>query len=133
VQFAHVLGVMLQSGVTLMEGLRTLETLFRNRHAAASIAAARASVLSGGALAPGLDVPGLFMPMLSRMSAVGESAGTLDDMLAEVARFHEGQLQGAIRRLSTLVEPAIIILVGGIVGFVYVAFYVALIPAGSVR
>lgn len=133
VQFAHVLAVMLRSGVTLVEGLRTLETLFQNRHAAACVAAARASVLSGSGLAPALNVPGLFMPMLSRMAAVGESAGTLDEMLGEVARFHEDQLQGTIRRFSTLIEPVIIVVVGGIVGFVYVAFYVALIPTGNVR
>src|SRR5262249_46403176 len=90
-QFSHVLSVLLQSGVTLVEGMRALETLFQNRYAARVVTEARAGVLAGGGLAPYLDVPGLFMPMLSRMAAVGESAGTLEEMLAGVARFHEAQ------------------------------------------
>lgn len=69
--------------------------------------------------------------MLSRMVAVGESAGTLDEVLAEVARFYESQLQSTIRRLSVIVEPVIIIVVGGIVGFVYISFFMALFAAGG--
>ena len=67
-----------------------------------------------------------FMPMLGRMTAVGEATGTLDPVLGEVARFHEVQLAGAVRRFSVMMEPAIIIIVGGVVGFVYIAFFVAL-------
>jgi len=62
---------------------------------------------------------------------VGESAGTLDEVLAEVARFYESQLQSTIRRLSVIVEPVIIIVVGGIVGFVYISFFMALFAAGG--
>jgi type IV pilus assembly protein PilC len=65
--------------------------------------------------------------------AVGEAAGTLDDVLDELTRFHEAQLQIAIRRLSALIEPAIIVVVGGLVGFVYIAFFIALFSAGGVR
>jgi type IV pilus assembly protein PilC len=63
--------------------------------------------------------------------AVGESAGTLDEVLAEVARFYESQLQSTIRRLSVIVEPVIIVVVGGIVGFVYISFFMALFAAGG--
>jgi type IV pilus assembly protein PilC len=87
---------------------------------------AREAILRGSSLAAPLAVPGTFMPMLSRMVAVGESAGTLQEVLMEVARFHEMQLQGTIRRLSVLVEPVIVVVVGGIVGFVYIAFFVAM-------
>jgi type IV pilus assembly protein PilC len=60
------------------------------------------------------------------MAAVGETTGTLGTVLDEVADFHEGQLAAAVRRLSALIEPATIIVVGGIVGFVYIAFFLAL-------
>ena len=72
------------------------------------------------------------MPMLSRMVAVGESAGTLDEVLDEVAKFYEAQLQSTIRRFSVIVEPAITV-VGGIVGFVYISFFMALFAAGGAR
>ena len=71
------------------------------------------------------------MPMLSRMVTVGESAGTLDEVLLEVAKFYELQLQSAIRSLSVIIEPLIIIVVGGIVGFVYISFFMALFAAGG--
>lgn len=52
-------------------------------------------------------------------------------MLQEVAQYHESQLQVAIRRLSALIEPAIIIIVGGVVGFVYISFFMALFSVGA--
>jgi len=131
VSFASGLAVLLQSGITLLEGLRTAERLQRNRHLAAQVAAARDVIMHGGTLADPLSAPRGFMPMLSRMVAVGEQAGTLDEVLLEVAKFYESQLQSAIRSLSVIIEPLIIVVVGGIVGFVYIAFFMALFAAGG--
>ena len=130
-QFAHALSVLLTSGITLVEGLRTVEDLLRNRYAASRVAEARTAVLRGGSLSGPLARPGTFMPMLSPMVAVGESAGTLDEVLLEVARFHENQLRAAIRRLSVIIEPVIVVVVGGIVGFVYISFFMALFAAAG--
>ncbi len=130
--FANSLGILLRSGVTLLDGLRTVELLHRNQYLARCVGQARESVLRGGDLASGLGARHAFSPLLPRMVAVGEAAGTLDEVLAELTRFHEAQLQIAIRRLSALIEPAIIVVVGGIVGFVYIAFFVALFSAGGV-
>lgn len=126
VQFSHGLATLLRSGVTLVDALRTVEGLHRNRFVAGLVASAREAVLGGGSLAPPLAAPGGLAPMVSRMVAVGEASGTLDDVLEEVARFHEGQLQSTIRRLSAVIEPVIIVVVGGIVGFVYIAFFMAM-------
>jgi type IV pilus assembly protein PilC len=131
VAFANGLGALLRSGITLLEGLRTAERLQRNRHLANQVAAARDAIMHGGNLATPLAAPHAFMPMLSRMVAVGESAGTLDEVLDEVAGFYETQLQSTIRQLSVIVEPAIIVVVGGIVGFVYISFFMALFAAGG--
>jgi type IV pilus assembly protein PilC len=131
VSFAQSLAALLASGITLLEGLRTIERLQRNRYLAEQVSAARMEVMAGNSLAPRLLTAHAFMPMLGRMVAVGESAGTLDDVLEEVARFYQDQLQRAIRRLSIIVEPVIIIVVGGIVGFVYIAFFMALFAAGG--
>lgn len=131
VQLARSLGSLIHSGITLVEALRTVEGLFRNRYVAGQVAAARNAVLRGGSLAPPLSVRDAFMPMLSRMVAVGETAGTLDDVLDEVARFHESQLQSAIRQFSAIIEPVVVVVVGGIVGFVYIAFFMALFAAAG--
>ncbi|HYV38784.1 MAG TPA: type II secretion system F family protein [Gemmataceae bacterium] len=131
VQFAHGLGVMLESGITLVEGLRTVQGMHRNRYVAAHVAKTREAVLKGSGLAEPLADGNVFMPMLPRMVAVGEAAGTLDDVLAEVAKFHELQLQITIRRFSTLIEPAIVVVVGTIVGYVYIAFFMAMFAAAG--
>ncbi len=131
VSFARALSALLESGITLLEGLRTIERLQGNRYLAELVSSARMSVMQGGSLAPRLLAPGAFMPMLGRMVAVGESAGTLDEVLDEVARFHEDQLRRAVKRLSVIIEPVIIIVIGGIVGFVYIAFFMALFAAGG--
>jgi type IV pilus assembly protein PilC len=132
ITFASNLGALLQSGIRILEGLRAVERLQRNRHLAQQVSAARDAIMHGGNLATPLNAPGAFMQMLSRMVAVGETAGTLDEVLAEVARFYEGQLQSKIRQLSVIIEPVIIVVVGGIVGFVYIAFFMALFAAGGV-
>jgi type IV pilus assembly protein PilC len=131
VAFAQSLSALLNSGITLLEGLRTIERLQRNRYLSERVSAARVAVMQGSSLGSPLGAPYAFMPMLSRMVAVGESAGTLDEVLNEVARFYEDQLQRAIKRFSVIVEPVIIIVVGGIVGFVYIAFFMALFAAGG--
>jgi len=129
--FARALGILVRSGITLLEGLRTSEQLLHNRYLAGRVAAARQAVMQGGTLAEPLAVPYAFTPLLARMVSVGEAAGTMDEVLDEVARFHEQQLQASIRQLSAIIEPLIIVVVGGIVGFVYIAFFMALFSAGG--
>lgn len=132
--FARGLATLLESGVTLLDGLRTIERLVVNRAMVARVNASRQAVLSGGTLADALAAGPEFQVMLARMVAVGETTGALDPVLNEVAQFHEHQLAATVRRLSVLVEPAIIVVVGGIVGFVYIAFFVAMFSlAGGVR
>jgi type IV pilus assembly protein PilC len=71
------------------------------------------------------------MPLLSRMVAVGESSGSLDTVLEEIARFYEAALERLIRRLTLLIEPAMILSVGFIVGYVYISFFVAMFTAAG--
>lgn len=131
--FAHTLGTLIRSGVTVLEGLRTAHALHRNQYLAQRVDVARQRVLEGGSLAEPLGEGRAYMPMLSSMVAVGESAGTLDDALHEVAAFHEKQLQSAIKRFSAIIEPVVIVVVGSIVGFVYISFFMALFSfAGGV-
>lgn len=132
--FARGLSVLLESGVTLLDSLITVEHLVSNRMIREKVAAARLAVLRGESLAGGLTGGRCFLPMLPRMVAVGESAGTLSTVLNEVARFHEQQLVAVIRRLSVMIEPVVILIVGGIVGFVYLAFFTALFSTtGAIR
>ena len=124
--FARALGVLVASGVALLDAIEVAGGLMANSRLSRRAQDARDAVLAGGALSPALAARGDWMPMLSRMVAVGEATGSLDDALGEVASFHETLLSAAIRRFGAVVEPAMIIVTGGIVGYVYVAFFVAL-------
>lgn len=130
---ARGLSILLESGLPLLDALQTSTSLFKNARINQRIENAREAVIHGETLAQALTPAREFMPMLPRMTAVGESTGTLPQTLAEVARFHETQLLGTIRRFGILMEPLLIFIVGGIVGFVYTAFFMALFTLGSVQ
>ncbi|NUN50800.1 MAG: type II secretion system F family protein, partial [Candidatus Brocadiae bacterium] len=124
--FARNLGVLVASGVRITDALDVVAPLLANARSAAVVRASRERILQGSPLSEPLSVPGPFYPMLAGMVAVGERSGTLDEVLLQVAGFHEARLQVLIRRLGAIIEPVVIIVVGGIVGFVYMAFFLAI-------
>ena len=86
----------------------------------------RDAVIRGNNLADTLRVKYAYLPLLATMTAVGEESGNLDDVLAEVSDFHSAQLTALIKTLSAWVTPTIIIVVGSVVGYVYIAFFVGM-------
>jgi type IV pilus assembly protein PilC len=81
------------------------------------------SVKSGGSIADPLKDTPIFPPMVAQMIAVGEETGNLDAMLSKVADFYEDEVAAAVKALTSILEPVMIILVGGIVGFIVIAMY----------
>ncbi|MEM9419137.1 MAG: type II secretion system F family protein [Planctomycetota bacterium] len=127
--FSRSMSLLLSSGVTIIEALRTCQELHSNRRLATLIAKARENVISGQSLAPGLSRPFTFTPMLPSMTGIGERSGNLDRTLESCAVFHEQRLTAVVRTLASLVEIAVIIIIGGIVGYIYIAFMLALYGA----
>ena len=66
------------------------------------------------------------MPLLATMAAVGEESGNLDDVMEQVSEFHQSQLTSLIKMLSAWITPTIIVVVGSIVGYVYIAFFLGM-------
>ena len=82
------------------------------------------SVKSGGSIAAPLQATSpIFPPMVAQMIAVGEETGNLDTMLTKVADFYEDEVAAAVKALTSILEPIMIVLVGGIVGFIVIAMY----------
>jgi type IV pilus assembly protein PilC len=81
------------------------------------------SVKSGGSIAAPLKEAPIFPAMVAQMIAVGEETGNLDTMLSKVADFYEDEVAAAVKALTSILEPVMIMLVGGIVGFIVVAMY----------
>ncbi len=124
--FARTMGTLLSSGIPLVEGLRIAGGIHANRYLTAVVESARRRILEGGALAESLSRPHAYTPMMLKMIGVGEASGNLEETLEHVANFHDDQLQSLIKRLSAMLEPAIVLFVGILVGYVYIAFFVGL-------
>ena len=124
--FARGLGLLIESGVSLLDALHVVSQLLGNSRLSRRVEEAAAAVVRGGSLAESLSSAPEFLPMLPRMTAVAENTGTLAETMAEVAGFHERMLVLSIKRLSSTVEPVVIVFTGVVVGYVYIAFFMAL-------
>ncbi len=129
--FARTLSMMLRSGITLTDALGTSKNLVRNRHLAGIVENARERIIQGSNLIEALDEKNGFTPMLRQMVSVGQQAGELETVLSEVAQLHDSQAKIIIKRLNSMFTPAVTFVIGGVVGYVYVAFFVALFAAGA--
>ncbi|MEL6107303.1 MAG: type II secretion system F family protein [Planctomycetota bacterium] len=129
--FSRNLQTLIQSGVSLLDGLRSVEDLIDNRRLSEQLSETREMVVEGSSLADAVRSRADFTPMLPRILAIGESSGRLDEVLGEAAEYYEEQLSAMIARLAALVEPIMLLVVGGIVGFVYISFFMALFAAAG--
>ncbi|MEQ1638608.1 MAG: type II secretion system F family protein [Methylococcales bacterium] len=119
------LSMMLRSGLTAYDALKICAKVITNRLISNKLQVASEQILTGRDLASSLKhnaIPDL----VTQMTTVGEKTGTLDLVLQEVGTFYEEQLQVGVKRMSAMIEPAMILIIGGIVGFVYYAFFQAM-------
>jgi type IV pilus assembly protein PilC len=122
--------MLLRGGVTLLEALRLLSSTVLNKAVASQLESAADGVLRGQDLASGIDHP-TFPLLFTQVVAVGERTGALDHVLEEIGRYYDAELRTRVRQLTVLFEPCVIAVVGGIVGFVYFAFFQALLQLAA--
>jgi type IV pilus assembly protein PilC len=84
------------------------------------------SVKGGGTISAPLRACPAFPPMVSQMVGVGEETGALDAMLAKIADFYDNEVEAAVKALTSILEPVMIIFVGGIVGVIVISMYLPL-------
>jgi type IV pilus assembly protein PilC len=111
------------AGVPIMHAIEVTGQTAGNAVVDRAMAAVIDSVKSGGSIAAPLKDAPIFPPMVAQMIAIGEETGNLDTMLSKVADFYEDEVAAAIKALTSILEPVMIVLVGGIVGFIVVAMY----------
>lgn len=128
---AGSLALMMQSGVRLVDAIKVAAQLQSNRYLAAQLQVASQSVSVGQPLAPSLSTQDAFSPILGSMVEVAERAGHLNMTLDEVASYCNTELKSRIKRMTQLIEPVVILIAGSIVGYVYIAFFIALMSAGG--
>ncbi len=117
-RISRTLASLLSSGIPMLQALDTLEKTTGNAIYSGVIKEARDKVGKGGALAEQFRISGEFPPMPVKMIAVGEEAGSLDKMLSKVADFYESAVDYSLERLTAMVEPIFLVLIGGIVGMI---------------
>ncbi|NOQ14360.1 MAG: type II secretion system F family protein [Methyloprofundus sp.] len=131
VLFCRAMGLLLGSGVVIVDALKIMEQLHNNKFMAGHIAFAHSRVLQGSSLADPLVDRSRYMELVLQMVRVGENSGTLDEILIEMTEYHQELLELAIAKLTGMIAPFMTVLVGGLVGFVYAAFLVAMFSAAG--
>jgi type IV pilus assembly protein PilC len=111
------------AGVPIMQAIEVTGQTAGNAVVDRAMTAVIDSVKSGGSIAAPLKEAPIFPPMVAQMIAIGEETGNLDTMLSKVADFYEDEVAAAIKALTSILEPVMIVLVGAIVGFIVVAMY----------
>ncbi len=122
-RFTRTLGTLISSGVPILTGLEITARTSGNRVIQEAIMAARASIREGETIAAPLKVSNVFPPMVVQMISVGEETGALDDMLTRIADFYDDEVDTAVDALTSLIEPIMIVFMGGVVGGMVVAMY----------
>jgi type IV pilus assembly protein PilC len=122
-RFTRTLGTLISSGVPILSGLEITAKTSGNRIIADTIMSARSSIREGETVSAPLKASGVFPPMVVQMIAVGEQTGALDEMLTKIAVFYEAEVDQAVENLTSIIEPVMIVIMGGIVGGMVVAMY----------
>jgi type II secretory pathway component PulF len=129
-RFGNTVAMLLQSGMTVKEALGVMAKVLTNHELSEHMKDAANAVLSGKNLSQGLEQP--FIPiMVKHMAAVGEKSGELDSVMTATGKYYDRMLSASIKRMVAFVEPALILFVGGIVGFIYIAIFMAIFRAST--
>ena len=122
-RFARTLGTMLTSGVNLIDAIEICKMTMDNTVIEDALTKVKDEISSGKTIALPLAQAKVFPPMVIQMINVGENTGTLDQMLMKVADFYEAEVEAVVANLSKLIEPVVLVLLGGIVAFILIAMY----------
>jgi type IV pilus assembly protein PilC len=122
-RFTRTLGTLVSSGVSILEGLEITAKTAGNRVIHDAVMESRQSIAGGETIAAPLEKSKVFPPMVISMIAVGEQTGGLDEMLSKIADFYDEEVDVAVSALLSLMEPAMIVILGVIVGGMVIAMY----------
>jgi type IV pilus assembly protein PilC len=122
-KFTRTLGTLVSSGVPILDGLEITAKTSGNKVIEYAIMDVRKAVTGGKTLAEPITKAKVFPPMVTHMIAVGESTGALDAMLSKIADFYDDEVDAAVSNLTAMMEPMLMVFLGGAVGFIVVAMY----------
>jgi type IV pilus assembly protein PilC len=122
-RFARTLGTLSAAGVPILQAIEITAVSSGNWVVENALLKTREAIREGIPIYKPLESEPIFPPMVTRMIAVGEETGDLDGMLTKIAEFYESEVDATVKALTSIIEPLMIVVVGGIVGGIIVAMY----------
>ena len=131
-KFSRTLSTMMSSGVPILEGLSIVSKTSGNKVIEDALLKTRQSISEGRTIAEPLAETGIFPAMVVQMIAVGEATGALDTMLTKIADFYDDEVDSAVDAMTALLEPVMMVFLGGLVGGMIIAMYLPIFKLASI-
>ncbi len=131
-RWTRTLSTMFAAGVPLVEALDSVGGASGNAVFAEATVAIQKDVSTGSSLTTSMQTTGVFPNMVLQMCSIGEESGSLDQMLGKAAEFYEDEVDEAVKGLSSLMEPFIIVILGTVIGGIVVSMYLPIFKIGQV-
>ncbi len=131
-KFTRTLSTMLQSGVPILDALRVVGRTAGNKVIERTVFRVADAIAEGRPMAEPLDESGVFPNMVVQMINVGESVGALDTMLEKIADFYDEEVDQAVENMTAMIEPFMMVFLGGMIGGLVIAMYLPIFKMASV-
>jgi type IV pilus assembly protein PilC len=122
-RFSRTLGTMISSGVPILDALDICARTAGNKVIERALQRTRSAISEGRTIAEPLEASGVFPGMVVQMIAVGEQTGAMDAMLGKIADFYDDEVDTAVEALTSLLEPVMMVFLGGSIGAILIAMY----------
>jgi type IV pilus assembly protein PilC len=133
-RFTRTLGTMISSGVPILDALEVVAKTAGNAVVEKAIRYTKEKISEGKTIVQPLAETKVFPPMVVQMIGVGEATGAMDQMLTKIADFYDDEVDAAVNALTSLIEPVMMVFLGGVVGGFLVAMYLPIFSiAGAVK
>jgi type IV pilus assembly protein PilC len=130
-KFTRTLSTMLESGVPILDALQVVAKTAGNKVIEQAVFHVASSIAEGRPIAEPLEESGVFPSMVVQMINVGESVGALDAMLSKIADFYDEEVDQAVENLTAMIEPFMMVFLGGMIGGLVVAMYLPIFTMGK--
>lgn len=130
-KFTRTFGTLIKSGVPILQALDTVAKTSGNKVIEKAILEAREAIREGERIADPLRRSAIFPPMVIQMISVGEETGNLDTMLSKISDFYDQEVDNAVKGLTSMIEPIIIVVMGLVIGSIVIAMFMPMFELGN--
>lgn len=131
-RFTRTLSTMMSSGVPIMNSLEIVAKTAGNKIVEEAVMDTRAAISEGRSIADPLNESGVFPSMVVHMISIGEEVGALDSMLEKIANFYDDEVEAAVDGLTSMIEPLLMVFLGGAIGTLVIAMYLPIFKMASI-